>query len=104
MEDVFHFFVQCPRVAAAWEFLAFRAARSLGGLPQPDRLLLMLAWPPFPPSAADVSVALAVVVYMGLAWSSRDLPGDLDPGAVREAVGVAAAGAGDGAVWSIFPG
>jgi hypothetical protein len=31
-------------------------------------LLLLLAWPLFPPVAVDVSVALTVIVYMELAW------------------------------------
>jgi hypothetical protein len=91
VEDVVHFFTGCPRVAEAWEFLAHRAALCLGGAPVQDRLLLFLAWPRFPPSAAENAVALAVVVFCELAWSTRAAASDLSPEAVRSAVDAAAA-------------
>jgi hypothetical protein len=91
VEDVVHFFTNCPRVAEAWEFLAHRAALCLGGAPVPDRLLLFLAWPHFPPSAAENAVALAVIVFCELAWSTRAAASDLSPEAVRSAVDSAAA-------------
>jgi hypothetical protein len=91
VEDVLHFFTACPRLVAAWEFLVYRAARCLGGPPPPDRLLFFLAWPRFPPSAAENAVVLAVVVFIELAWSTRAAVADLTPEAVRSAVDEAAA-------------
>jgi hypothetical protein len=99
VEDVFHFFTACPRLAEAWEFLAHRAALCLGGAPPPDRLLLFLAWPRFPPSAAENAIVLAVVVFMELAWSTRAKVSALSPEAVRSAVDTAAA---SGPLPSIF--
>jgi hypothetical protein len=80
----FIFSSAAPRLVAAWDFLAYRVALHLGSAPHLVHLLLILAWPPVPPSVADISVALAVIVYMALAWSSRASPADLAPAAVRE--------------------
>ncbi len=65
--DVVHFFMTCPCLADAWEFLAHRAALCLGRAPPPDRLLLYLAWPRFPPLAAENAVVLAVISLIELA-------------------------------------
>jgi hypothetical protein len=91
-EDVLHFFTACSQVASAWEFLCYHVARCLGGLPHLDRLVLFLAWPPFPPSPLENAVVLAIVTYIELAWSARARVADLTPEAVRAAVTEAAAG------------
>jgi hypothetical protein len=99
VEDVLHFFTACPRVAAAWEFLLFRAAVCLGPPPPPDDRLLFLAWPRFPPFPAENAGVLAVVVFCELAWSIRAAVAALSPEAVRSAVEAAAA---SGPLPSIF--
>jgi hypothetical protein len=95
VEDAVHFFTACSRSSAAWSFLALRIALLIGG-PVADRLLLFLAWPPGP---ADGAVALAVVAFVELVWSSRDEPGPVLPILVRARVDAAAA---EAALPSVF--
>jgi zinc-binding in reverse transcriptase len=84
VEDSVHFFTRCPRVADAWASLATADGQVLGG-PLPDLHLLFLHLPAAPPLLA---VILAVVVYVELAWATRDEPGLLSPQDVRNAVQV----------------
>ncbi len=69
-------------------FILGAACRPPVGRPVPDRLLLFFAWQP---CAADGAVALAVVAFAELAWSSREDPGPVLPALVRARVDVAAA-------------
>jgi hypothetical protein len=64
-EDVLHFFAHCPRVADAWDHLAFAAAKALGG-PLPDlHLLLLLNVPIYPP---PMSKLLCWPYWLMLSW------------------------------------
>jgi hypothetical protein len=75
VEDSLHFFTACPRLVDAWGCLAAAAGRALGG-PLPDTHLLHLHLPIHP---RELSVALAVVVFVHFAWAARD---DQEPLAV----------------------
>jgi len=74
VEDGLHFFTSCPRVAAVWAYLVWKVALAVGG-PVQDRRVFLLAWPP---SAQDLSVALAVLTYLEWVWEARDEGGNLD--------------------------
>jgi hypothetical protein len=65
-ETVLHLFISCPRIAPLWQqFLASILVHT--GL-QTDEDLLFLAWPPV---ARDSDLAVAVISYHHLVWSSR---------------------------------
>jgi hypothetical protein len=81
VEDVLHFFTACLRVAEAWEALLFAATRDPG--PTTDRKLLFLA---FPSAEAERHVVLAVLAFVELAWSTREIEAALLP--VRARVNV----------------
>jgi hypothetical protein len=65
-------------------------------------MLLLLAWPPLLPSAAEVLVNLMMIGYMELAWSKQASVAHLTPATVREAVDAVAAAANSPGIWSVF--
>jgi hypothetical protein len=85
--DILHVFTACPRVAAAWAFLLFRATLHLG-VALTDSTLLYLAWPSSP---GDASAALAIIIYSEWVWATIDSPDALLPpllaAKVKEAAG-----------------
>ena len=83
VEDVFHFFAACPRVAAAWECLVFFVSRLCGG-PVSDRSLLFLS---FPITVYEIHIIYAVLCFADLAWSGRHEAAALTPQAVKACVG-----------------
>jgi hypothetical protein len=82
LEDTEHFITACPRIADAWECLAAAAGRVLGG-PLPDGHLLRLHLPIHP---RELPVVLAVVVFVDIAWTTRDDLEPLSAAAYRSAV------------------
>jgi len=87
-EDVFHFFVSCPRVMDAWAYLAWRANLALGGFVGDERLLFLM----WPPSVEDFHVAMAVLTFMELAWEGRESNGAVGVGELRARVKARAVG------------
>jgi hypothetical protein len=82
VEDTDHFFTACPRIVDAWGCLAAAAGRVLGG-PVPDAHLLRLDLPIHP---RELPVVLAVVVFVALAWTTRDDPEPLSAAVYMAAV------------------
>jgi hypothetical protein len=82
VEDALHFFTACPHVVDAWGCLAAAAGRALGG-PLPDRHLLHLHLPIHP---RELSVVLAVVVFVHFARAAREDQEPLDVAAYLVAV------------------
>ena len=66
LEDILHFFTDCPRVSDAWNRLVFQVSRLLGA-PVSDEDLLFLA---FPMSVFEIHIIFAVLSFADLAWSS----------------------------------
>ncbi len=65
-------------------------------------MLLVLAWPPLLPSAAEVIISLVMISYMELAWSKQASVADLTLANVREVVDAVAAAANSPGIWSVF--
>jgi hypothetical protein len=86
VEDVIHLITTCPRVADAWSNLATIAGRALGG-PVHDANLLHLFMPSHP---ADRSVTLAILIFMEVAWTTRNNDGPISMLAIKAKVRQAA--------------
>ncbi len=83
LETSLHFFTACPRIGPAWEDLATRVAALLGG-PVTDSDLLFLAWARGRSGELlDLAITLAVVLFIELAWNSREDPAPVLPAAFR---------------------
>ncbi len=82
VETPLHFFTACPRTGPAWEDLASRVATLQGG-PVADIDLLFLAWPRRGGEDLDLAITLAVVLFIEMAWESREDPASVLPAAFR---------------------
>ncbi len=83
LETPLHFFTACPRTGPAWESLVARTSFLLGG-PVADLDLLLLAWPRGRSGEGlDLAITLAVVIFIEMAWESREDPASVLPAAFR---------------------
>ena len=65
-ETVLHLFTACPRIAAVWQQLLASVLPITGPLADED--VLFLAWPQV---AQDNDLAVSIIVYHHLVWTTR---------------------------------